>query len=376
MLNVDPVVKVNINIAAASAARGTFDVGAIIGNSAVLDTSTRFAAYANLAAMETAGFSTSSAEYKAAEKYFGVSPAPAQVVIIFYDPTLATPETPAGALADAIDKGAQFYGVYYCPGASEEAASIKTKILAIESALVAMDRGVQFYGVTGTVSSVTSSGTLLSDLHSSGKRSCGLYCTTNVDDAAGLMGLAMGLSRTHYSGAFALCYKTAASVTVNNISETDVTSIKALNGNVCVSRTINHNTIEAGAVCSGLRFDEVLYIDRIAYELQSGIYNLIAESDIKLPQNDSTSTLFVNTIVTVLEAYYNMGVLATGTWRGVSIGGINTGDVVEHGYNVSVDTFDNQSVADRAARKAMPITILLLLSGAVESIVLNLNIQT
>jgi hypothetical protein len=41
-----------------------------------------------------------------------------------------------------------------------------------------------------------------------------------------------------------------------------------------------------------------------------------------------------------------------------------------------VDTFDNQTTADRAAHKAMPITVLLCLSGSVESVVINLDVQT
>ena len=90
MLNVDPVVKVNINIAAASAARGTFDVGAILGPSSVLNSTSRFAVYESAAAMLTAGFGDTSPEYTAAVKYFGVNPAPAQVVVIFYDTASGT----------------------------------------------------------------------------------------------------------------------------------------------------------------------------------------------------------------------------------------------------------------------------------------------
>ena len=376
MLNIDPVVKVNVNIAAASAARGTFDVGAILGPSAVLDTTTRFATYDSLAAMATAGFADSSPEYKAAAKYFGVNPSPASVVVIFYSTADGTAETPVTALLDAIDKGAQFYAVYYCPKASETSANIMAYVEGIDSALTSMNRGVQFYGATGTVSSLVTSGGLFYAMSAGYRRSVGLYCTSQADDAAALMGLAMGMSRTHTNNAFSLCYKTANGVSVNNLTETEVNSIKDVNANVCVERVLNRYTIEAGAVCSGLRFDEVLYIDRIAYEIQTGLYSMIADSDTKLPQNDSTSTLFINTIAGILESYYNAGVLATGAWRGAAISGISTGDVVDHGYNISVDSFDMQSVSDRAARKAMPITVLLLLSGAVESVVLNLNIQT
>lgn len=432
MLKIDPIVKVDVNVGTTTASSGVFDVGAILGTNPVagyFDGSHRFKEYASLAEMASDGFQTTSDEYIAASKYFGVSPAPSSVVMIYYfsnpaacdnaeeysaeatyavgdyckrtvneevtryickqaietahawsdadwDEVTTENEHPASAMLDAIDGGAEFYGVYYI--AKPDEGQIDTYTAELVSAVESQNRGVVFYGVTGTVDSVIAADSLLNKMHQTGsKRAVGLYCTETVLDAAGLMGVAMGLSENNADSAFALCYKSVASATVNNITQPQVVSIKALNGNVYVQREKGRGFIENGATASGLRFDDQLYIDRMAYDIQHGVYNIIAGSAVKLPQTDSTTTVFINEIHTILDEYYDMGVLATSAWRGSSISGvIDTGDYVEHGHAEYADSFDTQSEADRALHKAMPITVLLCLSGSVESIVITVDVQT
>ena len=387
MLNIDPVVKVNVNVGTAMASAGVFDVGAILtataGTGTPLTTTSRYAVYSSLSevlngvASTKPAFADTTDVYSAAAKYFGVTPAPDTFVVVFYDTSENTTDTPTAAMVDAISKGADIYGVYYSPKSGETTANVKANIIAIASALEAQNRGVEFYGVTGTVSSATTAGSTLADVFATGsKRAIGLYCTTDVDDAAGLMGAAMGLSKANDTSAFALCYKSVASVTVNSISQSDVDDLKELNGNVYVQRTRARAFVENGATASGLRFDDVLYLDRMAYEIQQGIYALIADSPTKLPQTDSTSAIFLNEIARILDNYYNYGVLAEAAWRGAVVGGVNPGDIIEHGHCEFAQPFAEQTTADRALRKAMPITILLCLSGSVESIVINVDVQT
>ena len=391
MLNIDPVVQINVAVEASTAQAGTFDVGAILtstagtangtGDGAVLSTTHRYATYSSMNEVANGvlngapSFGSSTDVYSAAEKYFGVSPAPAQLVIIFYDTTEGTTETPTSAMLDAIDKGTQFYGVYYSADAEATAADIKTNTVALASALNSLNRGVLFYGVTGTASAVTANDGIMKTMAlASAKRAIGMACTSEVDDVAGLMGIAMGYARTGNS--FALCYKSIATAAVNGYSQSEVETIKDVNGNVYVARTKTHAGVENGATGSGLRFDDVLFIDKMAYDIQTAIYDMIATSTSKLPQNDGTSSMFLSEINRILEGYYNLGVLATAVWRGTLYGDMTEEMTIEHGYYAMVSSFDTQTKADRALRKAMPITILLCLSGSVESIVINLDVQT
>jgi len=421
MLTLDPVVQVNISVGSGVVPSGVFNVGAILGPSSVLSAS-RFAEYANADALKTAGFAATSPEYLAAVKYFSTNPAPNKLVVIYYetDPVASaydssktydvgdyctnntkiwrcstaitvaeawnsehwtevtpTEETPATALADAISKGAEFYGVYYCPTAEATASAIATNIVAIDTYLNAISRCMQFYGVVGTTEAVTADSAMFATMKAANsERALGMKCATEANDAAGLMGQCMGYALKYKDSSFAIAYKAIPSATVDSLTQAQIETIHGVYGNVYVARTKQHNCFERGVTGSGLRFDEVLYLDRISTELQEACFSLIAESDQKLPLADSSTTLFISAINRVLEQYYNAGVLETNPWRGRQIGEIETGDVIEHGYTAFADSFDTQSAEDRAARKAMPITILLCLAGSVETIVLYVNVQT
>lgn len=433
MLNIDPIVRVDVRVGSSMATSGVFDRGAILGSNPVsgyFDTGNRYKEYNSLAEMAADGFLTTSPEYKAAAKYFGVDPAPTKVVLVYYfqnpaaadeaeeydpsetyaknayakhtessvtklyqcntanttgdwtaskwDEVTTVNENPSAAILDAIDQGAEFYSVYFIPKEGESAANIKTYIAGLASTLEGRNKGVVFYGFTGDFASAIAQDGLFNSLKDVGaKRALGLFCTEEEDDAAGLMGEAMGLSRMNPDTAFALCFKTVASATVNSLTQTQVEAIKNVNGNVYVQRSKDRAFVENGAAATGLRFDELLYVDRMSYDIQQAIYEIIANSTAKLPQEDSTSTIFLNAIHDVLEGYYAMDVLGTAAWRSASIAGIiERGDYVEHGHAEYVDSFDNQSDADRALHKAMPITVLLCLTGSVESIVITVDVQT
>ncbi|MBP5460619.1 MAG: hypothetical protein J6Y20_00630, partial [Lachnospiraceae bacterium] len=111
MLNMNPVVQVNVNIGASSKVATVFDIGAILtpetGTGTTLGTA-RFATYSSLAdilageAGVKPAFANTTETYKAAEKYFGVSPAPAKVMVIYY---ATNPDAPAYSSSQTYDVG-------------------------------------------------------------------------------------------------------------------------------------------------------------------------------------------------------------------------------------------------------------------------------
>ena len=383
MLNMNPVVQVNVSVGASSVSAGVFDVGAIItytaGTGTPLTATSRFAFYDSFDEIkngvdnEKPAFGSTTDVYSAASKFFGVSPTPVRLVVIF----AASAETPTTAMLDAIDKGAEFYGVYYSPKSDETATSIKTNLIAIVSALDGIKNGMLFYGVTGTSASILDNDGIMKAMNTaSAKRAVGMVCTEAVDDVCGFMGVAMGYTHTANERAFALCYKSIATATKNNVTQTEVDNIKGVNGNVYVSRIKNRSGVENGTTASGLRFDDVLYLDKIVHDIQESLYLLIADSPTKLPQNDSTTTLFISEINRILEGYYNIGVLDNAVWHGNDYEGMTENAMIEHGSFAFSESFDSQTQEDRDAHKSMPITILLCLAGSVESVVINLDVQT
>jgi hypothetical protein len=231
-----------------------------------------------------------------------------------------------------------------------------------------------FAPLTGTPASVVASASLLNTFHSTNsKRVVPFYCEY-VSDASALMGTAMGLSLTHQNKAFSLCYKTIAGINPMNVTETEANAIKALGGNLYLIRGYSHYMLEQGQVASGARYDEIMYIDMISLDLQNAAVNLLAENPDKMPQTDDSTAMFMNAFNAILIKYTDMIVLASGKWRGSDIGPLKNGDIVENGFIMWADSYDDQSDADRAAHKAVPIEVALTLAGSIESIVITINV--
>ena len=161
----------------------------------------------------------------------------------------------------------------------------------------------------------------------------------------------------------------------SDLTQSQVDAIEALGGNVYVTRGYMHTLLEKGSTPSGYRYDEVLYLDMIAEDLQNAAVSLLAENPDKLPQTDDASAQFMNAFSSVLIGYTNRGILATAPWRGSAVGSFSAGDYVENGFALWADSYDDQSEADRAAHRAVPIQCALTLAGSLESVVITVNVR-
>ena len=101
---------------------------------------------------------------------------------------------------------------------------------------------------------------------------------------------------------------------------------------------------------------------------------LLAENPDRLPQTDDSTAQFINRFTSILSGYTGRGVLASGIWRGADTGPLSAGDTVENGFALWADSYDDQPDADRAAHKAVPIQVGLVLAGSIESIVITVNV--
>ena len=128
-------------------------------------------------------------------------------------------------------------------------------------------------------------------------------------------------------------------------------------------------------MANGQRYDEVLYIDKIADDLQNAAVTLLAENPDRLPQTDDSTAQFINRFSAVLMGYTDRGILASAAWRGADLGPVRNGEIIENGFLLWADSYDDQSDADRAAHKAVPIQCALTLAGSIESIVITVNVQ-
>ena len=147
------------------------------------------------------------------------------------------------------------------------------------------------------------------------------------------------------------------------------------NGNVYVARGYTHFLLENGTMTNGQRYDEVLYTDKIAEDLQNAAVTLLADNPDKMPQTDDSTAQFINRFSSILMGYTDRGVLASAVWRGADAGPLRNGEIVENGFMFWADSYDDQSEADRAAHRAVPVQCALCLAGSIENLIITVNVM-
>ena len=202
----------------------------------------------------------------------------------------------------------------------------------------------------------------------------GQYSTQAADAVAAIMGYAMGANTGVASSAYTLFGKGEVGVAVEALTETQLTTIKAGNGNAYVSRGTVYSLFEQGVMASGMHFDTRLGLDMLSNALTIAAMNLITGTA-KVPQDEGGMALLFNAIQGALRTSAVSGFLGPGTWTAAPVLSLNTGDYLSNGYVVLAGTFAAQSPADRAARKSPPIYGCIKLAGAVENVVLTVNVN-
>lgn len=366
MLSLSPIVEVRVSASPAPASPSAFSAGLILAPSAgEIPEEDRLRVFASAADMLAAGFTPASPAYLAALAYFAASPAPDRVLVGLYPAA----DDPAAGLRAVLDATRDFYGVFVCADSSDALIPLAEAVPSLPG------RFVLFCGAAGSVSDALSESGLLKKAFATGSDriltvyGCDLYAP------AALMGTAMGLSRAWADSAFALCYHRVPGMLPTDLTESRIADLKAVNANVYITRGASRLLLENGTVVSGKRFDEVHALDRIAADLQEAALEMITSESGRLPQTDETSAAFINRFSAVLSAYTARGILAAAPWRGRASGSLQPGDVISNGYLLWADSYDQQSDADRAAHKAMPIHAALCLSGSVETLVIDVDVS-
>lgn len=370
MLSIDPIARVIVSVSHAAASPTAFDTGLLLIKDTHYAEARRFQTVTSsaeaLSVLATLGFAAGTDAAKCAQKYFAASPAPTRLHLSCYPSS----ETPIQALDAVLDISADFYGVAFADALTNEQA------LALSAHLEGLSHpAMLFLPLTGTAESIVAENSLLRQLNAAASRRCVALCASGTPDAAALMGTAMGLQLAHPASAFSLCYKTINAVTPSVFTQSQVEAIKALGGNVYVTRGYTHHLLENGSTPSGARYDEVLYLDMIADALQTAAVTLLAENPDRMPQTDDSTAQFINRFSAILTSWADRGVLASAAWRGSAAGPLSPGDVLENGFALWADSYDNQPEADRAAHRAVPIQVALILAGSLESVVISVSVQ-
>lgn len=381
-LDLRPIVKVDINLSAKAAARKGFNVGLILGSSDVIPVSERVRVYTSPAAMLADGFANTSDEYVAAQLYFNQSPQPDKLCVGVID--TANSEDKATAMEACRLANSEWYEFVALGAADAESEALAAW------AESATPRTLHMY--------TTHSSDVLQPTYDEDdpteqiqdvfmklkannyRRSWGVYNSGNANAAAAWMGKANGLNSGTAGSMFTMAYKSAVGITTDSLTEAQVQYVAGSrtttgnNGNVYVTRAEDYDLLQQGYMADGTSFDEIMGLDMLENDIILNVMDLLAQSR-KVPQTRAGVASIINVINQACDKHVRTGFIAPGQWNGPQCLELMTGDYLDAGYLVQSDDLDSQPQADRDKRISPTIYVCAKLAGAIEFVVIEVNVN-
>jgi hypothetical protein len=377
-LPLDGIIDVTVNLAPVSAPRVGYNTLLIVGGSSNISVATRVKSYASIAEMTADGWANTAPEYMTASLYFAQQPRPAKVFIGRID---TADETLVDAIAACREADGEWYAVTFVTGLIATLTASATDITAVADFVEVMTpEGIFAFSITDSDMSFFTS-TIAALAAGSYKRTFVQYTSAaNAEDyaktpVAGIIGYALG-SNTPGVSAYTLAYKGVAGIA----AEQGVTSAKLdqiLNdykANIYLNQAVRYNIFRQGKMVNGQSFDEVLFLDMLVYDVKNNVMDLLVRTP-KLPQTESGVNQLYTVITAALESYAGRNFLFPGVWAGEDILNLKKGDTLSKGYMIQFEALEDQSTADREARKAPLCYVSLKLAGAIEHVTIAITVN-
>jgi hypothetical protein len=361
-LPLSPIANVEYTISPTSAPRRGFNLGLITGTSPVISTVTRLKIYTSVADMVADGFNSSMPEYIAAQFYFSSPGKPTQVAI----GRQATGETALQAIQACRTKNSEWYTVYSTSAATNDQNGIAAWAEA------AIPESLYILQSADSAVLNNTNGNLFATLETAEySRTMGFYSTV-PHAVASIMGYAMGQTSDATRSAYTLAYKQMPGVTPEDLTTQQVINIQTNNGNVYINRANFYDGFERGTMFNGGWFDEIIYLDKLVNEMRLNVADLLFQVS-KVPQTEEGVNQLMAVIERACQKFVRLGFIAPGIWNGQNILALTQGDTLSAGYLVQSDPIDEQSPADRDARKSPNIYVAAKLAGAIQSVFIRIQ---
>jgi hypothetical protein len=206
-------------------------------------------------------------------------------------------------------------------------------------------------------------------------RSHGVYSTKSLYTACSIMAYAMRNNNGLANSAYTLKFKQLPGVTVeDSLSPTQIKNIESQNCNVYINRGYYYDMYEQGVNANGQFFDEVINLDVLSNNIQLNIMDVLYQAP-KVPQTEPGVTQLVRACNQACANSVRIGFLAPGKWNGTEIMSLKTGDYLATGFLVQAEAINDQSQADRDARKAPPIYVAVKEAGAIHSVTIGVYVN-
>lgn len=202
----------------------------------------------------------------------------------------------------------------------------------------------------------------------------------NAYAAAGVLGLFCGLNTGLAASAFTLNLKAVSGVTPEALTQTQYISITGANCNVSASFGPYVGYLSTGILESGDFADQVLYRATLVNLIQINLMNLLVSSP-KVPQTDAGEQQLLAQVDAACAQLLVIGYIGPGVYQGnpiLDLKGnvlIATGQPLPRGYLSVAPPYNQQTLGNRTARQAMPISTVIKEAGAVHSVAVQVSVQ-
>ena len=360
-------VDVIVNLSPRALPRNGFNIGMILGKTTVIDTATRLKSYSDPSEMLDDGFALTDPLYLGAIQYFNQQDNLGASLSTIYIGAVGEEEDYVTALNDCRAKSADWYAFTTCDEVTD------SNVEALADATEPLENTMYFALTKSANAQTGAADNIIQKLNT--KKYDRTIITWHEDKlfTCGLMGYAMGANTGLINSAYSLKYKQVTGQTPSDLKTTEVTNIERYYGNCYVTRASAQ--YEQGTCASGTWFDEMINLDKLVNDIQLNVYDLLYSLP-KEPQTEAGHADIAGVISQACEQARKIGFIGENLkWRRTSILNLSKGDVLPNGYLVQWEDVNDQSDADRDARKSQPFYVCINLAGAIHSVVIQINVS-
>ena len=377
------VVPVTLRVSALPQQAANFSIGLVLSSVQAKPsgwaTGQRTASYTSETLL-AADFGSDTALQDFATTFFGQSPTPASLKVGLW---LTGDADATAAMTACLNYDPAFYLVACEPGTI--AADVKLVAAFCQA------NGLRFFFETqesDVLSPATPPVNLLAFLSGtagvvsgvSTPRAMGIYTDAASDanntGAAGLMAIAATMNigqpnsmSTFMFKQFALLGKPAVTTAQRaRIVGTFDGVTAGWNGNVYCTEG-STDMLVRGQACDGRFEDEGLALDWLCAGVQTSLFNCLQQAvtaGSRIPQTDEGSARLCASLEPFMSQVRSTGLCAPGIWTFDGVGNVKTGDVLPKGYYIYAQPVSTLTTAQRAARQAPAISILVCGAGAIQ----------
>ena len=177
--------------------------------------------------------------------------------------------------------------------------------------------------------------------------------------------------------AITLMYKTLPGITADTLTQSQAANIASYNCNMCVNYNVNGvNTpiVQYGNCPSGQFVDSAIGAAVLKNTILTNLFNILAGTPTKIPFTDAGMSILDNGIVNACETFVKNGFLGPNVWDGPTFGNLAFGQWVSKGYYVYQPSVASVSLTQRGNRVSVPFQVAAVLSGAVHTASVLINV--